>query len=141
MFEKRQENQLGSTGSCHIQPAENQQPSGSSNIVVTKAPAAQSFHLSNGISRECVGEPGDEATLSHYLTGLEAFQQRGVNPKDYTLAEVRILVREKRVAAGLIKASKTEHDLMDQINHAKLSTLLDTAQVHRPRARGPRWRR
>lgn len=63
------------------------------------------------------------------LTGLEAFQQRVVNPKDHTLAEVRILVREKRVAAGLIKASKTEHDLMGQINHAKLSTLLDTAQV------------
>ena len=77
-----------------------------------------------------MGGRHDEASLYHMTKGeclaeLETFNCVVTNPKDYTLQEVRVVVRENRVRAGLVKdkSSEEEEDLIKTVNNANLTDL------------------
>ena len=63
-------------------------------------------------------------TKGECLAELETFDCVVTNPKDYTLQEVRVLVRENRVRAGLVKdKSSEEEDMIKTVNNANLTDL------------------
>lgn len=70
------------------------------------------------------------AMKPHYLMNkaecvkeLESFGRPVNNPKEFTVPELRILVRENRTSRGLISEKQKEQDIMSHINQAKLEAL------------------
>ena len=66
---------------------------------------------------------GDNVMKPHYLMNkgecmeeLAAFGHPVKNPKEFMVAEVKVLVRENRIAAGLISEHKGQQDVMALIN-------------------------
>ena len=69
-------------------------------------------------------KPHYHMTKGECLAELETFNCVVTNPKDYTLQEVRVLVRENRVRAGLVKdKSSEEEDMIKTVNNANLTDL------------------
>ena len=73
---------------------------------------------------------GNNAMKPHYLmikseclAELAAFGHPVTNPKEFTVAELKVLVRENRIAVGLISETKGQQDVMTTINQAKLDQL------------------
>lgn len=70
-----------------------------------------------------------EKMKSHYqMTKAECIAELNyfsvlVNPKDYTLPEMRVLVRENREHQGLLKPKVKQGDIMSMINNAKKDEL------------------
>ena len=54
---------------------------------------------------------------------LAAFGHPVKDPKEFTVAEMKVLVRENRMAAGLLNENKGQQDVMSAINQAKLDQL------------------
>ena len=73
---------------------------------------------------------GNNAMKPHYLmlkseclAELAASGHPVTNPKEFTVAELKVLVRENRIAVGLISETKGQQDVMTTINQAKLDQL------------------
>ena len=57
------------------------------------------------------------------MAELAAFGHPVKDPKEFTVAEMKVLVRENRMAAGLLNENKGQQDVMSIINQAKLDQL------------------
>ena len=104
------------------------QPFESSKKVSFTTPRSLSLSSDHGDQQgDHLGQQRDETTLSHdqvgVLSRVGSFWASSDEPQRVHSGRVKVLVRENRIAVGLISETKGQQDVMTTINHAKLDQL------------------